>query len=158
MPRGIPNVTRETESTDFVPHAGREPLDWTMLRTGVPQVQIVGEREFETTAETEAFMEELVVIQVHKSTDKNAVPQVPVGINGDKIWIPRGVPVRLPRKFVEVLARSQEATFSTDDNPDPNADEGKMIRRTNGQVYPFSVIQDRNPRGRAWLERVTREA
>lgn len=147
---------QEIHSTDFVESGQRQPLDWRVLRTGSPQIETITEREFKTTAENEAFMEELVVIEVHRSTDKNAVPQVPVGVNGDKIWIPRGLPVRLPRKFVGVLAQSQEAAFRTDDNPDPNADEGKVIRRTNGLVYPFSVIRDDNPRGRAWLERVTR--
>lgn len=148
--------TRETHSTDYMENAV-QALDWTQLRTGQAPIEAISEREFAETKDMEAFMQELVVIEVHRSTDKNAIPQVPVGVNGDKIWIPRGRPVRLPRKFVEVLARSQEAAFRTDDNPDPGADEGKIIRRTNGQSFPFTVIRDENPRGRAWLERMIRE-
>lgn len=148
---------REIHSSDYVDAGPREPLDWRVLRNGSPQVETITEREFKTVEEAEAFMAELVDIEVHRSTDPNASPQVPVGVNGDKLWLPRGTPVRLPRKFVEVLARSQEASFRTDTNPDPQADEGKIIRRTNGQSFPFSVLRDPNPRGRAWLERVTRE-
>jgi hypothetical protein len=130
-------------------------MDWKTLRIGMPALEI--ERDTRTIVEIEKFMQDELVIVIHKSTDKNAVPRVPVGVNGEVAWLPRDVKIRIPRKFVERLARSQEATYRTDDNPDPRMDEGKIIRRTNGQVFPFQVLHDPSPRGAAWLQRVTRE-
>lgn len=147
----------ERSSAEYVSDDNAGILSWNALRTGMPQVEVQTEAMFKTPLEIEQFMAEELVILIHKSTDKNASPTVPVGVNGEKAWLPRDVKIRIPRRFVAVLARSQEATFSTEDNPDPRADEGKIIRRTNGQVYPFQVLHDPNPRGPAWLAKVARE-
>jgi len=149
-------MAKEQSSTDYMPQGENDGvMDWKTLRIGMPALEI--DRDTRTTAEIEKFMQDELVIVIHKSTDKNAVPRVPVGVNGEVAWLPRDVKIRIPRKFVERLARSQEATFRTDDNPDPRMDEGKIIRRTNGQVFPFQVLHDPSPRGAAWLQRVTRE-
>ena len=149
---------RETLSTDYMPNGENEGiLDWKTLRLGMAALEVASEADVRTTAEIEAFMQEELVIVLHKSTDKNAPPKVPVGVNGETAWLPRDTKIRLPRKFVERLARSQEATFRTDDNPDPRMDEGKVIRRTNGQVFPFQVLHDPSPRGPSWLAMVTRQ-
>lgn len=149
-------MAREQTSTDFMPQGENDGvLDWKTLRLGMAALEI--DRDTRTSAEIEKFMQDELVIVIHKSTDKNAVPRVPVGVNGEVAWLPRDTKIRIPRKFVERLARSQEATFRTDDNPDPRMDEGKIIRRTNGQVFPFQVLHDPSPRGAAWLQRVTRE-
>ncbi len=149
-------MAKEQSSTDYMPQGENDGvMDWKTLRIGMPALEI--DRDTRTAAEIEKFMQDELVIVIHKSTDKNAVPRVPVGVNGEVAWLPRDVKIRIPRKFVERLARSQEATFRTDDNPDPRMDEGKIIRRTNGQVFPFQVLHDPSPRGAAWLQRVTRE-
>lgn len=149
-------MAREQTSTDFMPQGENDGvLDWKTLRLGMAALEI--ERDTRSAPEIEKFMQDELVIVIHKSTDKNAVPRVPVGVNGEVAWLPRDTKIRIPRKFVERLARSQEATFRTDDNPDPRMDEGKIIRRTNGQVFPFQVLHDPSPRGAAWLQRVTRE-
>lgn len=151
-------MAKEKLSTDYMPTGENDGiLDWKTLRLGMAQLEIANEQDMRTSAEIEQFMQDELVIVIHRSTDKNASPKVPVGVNGEKAWLPRDVKIRIPRKFVERLARSQEATFSTDDNPDPRMDEGKLIRRTNGQVFPFQVLHDPSPRGPAWLARVTRE-
>lgn len=149
-------MAKEQSSTDYMPQGENDGvMDWKTLRIGMPALEI--ERDTRTIVEIEKFMQDELVIVIHKSTDKNAVPRVPVGVNGEVAWLPRDVKIRIPRKFVERLARSQEATYRTDDNPDPRMDEGKIIRRTNGQVFPFQVLHDPSPRGAAWLQRVTRE-
>ena len=151
-------MARERLSTDLMPRGENEGiLDWNTLRLGVAAIEVAKEVEVRSSAEIEAFMQEELVIVIHKSTDKNAVERVPVVVNGETAWLPRDIKLRIPRKFVERLARAQEATFRTDDNPDPRMDEGKIIRRTNGQVFPFIVLHDPSPIGRTWLERVTRE-
>lgn len=101
--------------------------------------------------EYEAFMVEPVVIELQRTTDKNAPPVVGVGVNGDVRWLPRGVPIRLQRKFLEPLCR-KETSFETKPDHDPGAEVGMKTRLTSAQPYGFSVIQDPNPKGRAWLE------
>lgn len=151
-------MARAQESTDYVPRDPNEGVvSWTQLRIGREEIVTTGPEELKGV-DVAKFMEEELTIVIHKSTDKNALERVPVGVNGETAWLPRDVKIRLPRKFVERLARAQEATFRTDDNPDPRMDEGKIVRRTNGQVFPFAVLHDPNPRGAAWLARITRES
>lgn len=160
MPRGIPNSSsKEVHSVDFMADAdaGPQAIDYEVLRTGARQIETVTEREFESVKEMEAFMNERVTIVVHKTADKNESPRVPVGLNGEIVWLPRDIPVRIPRRLVGVLAQSQEASFSTDDNPNPNADEGKIITRRKAMATQFSVMHDPNPLGAAWLRRAIRE-
>jgi hypothetical protein len=149
---------REVLSTDLMPKGLNDGvISWNALRLGIAAVEVIADKDAMSTLETEKFMEDELVIVIHRSTDKNALEKVPVGVNGETAWLPRDTKIRLPRKFVERLARAQEATFRTDDNPDPRMDEGKVIRRTNGQVFPFQVLHDPSPRGQAWLAKVTRE-
>lgn len=150
--------TPETESTDYMPRGVNDgAVTWNQLRVGTPALQVVQDRDLMKDVDIEKFMADELTIVIHKSTDKNALERVPVGVNGEQAWLPRDVKIKLPRRFVERLARAQEATFRTDDNPDPRMDEGKLIRRTNGQAFPFAVLHDPNPRGQAWLAKVTRE-
>lgn len=151
-------MARAQESTDYVPRDpnGGAAISWNQLRIGRDDIAVAGTDELKGL-DLAKFMEEELTIVIHKSTDKNALEKVPVGVNGETAWLPRDVRIRLPRKFVERLARAQEATYRTHDNPDPRMDEGKIVRRTNGQVFPFAVLHDPNPRGPAWLDRISRE-
>lgn len=148
-------------STDLMPHDEFEGLvDFSALQVSSPhRIETITAREWETTAEAEAFMHEPMVIEIHPTTDKNASPVVPLAVNGaPAIAIPRGRPVRILRHWVEALAHSRVSGYRQVKVQDPNADEGFSTHRTSGQDYPFSVLQDKNPKGRRWLERVLREA
>ena len=137
-----------------------EPLD--MMQSNVPQMTLAGRldpitmREFKKTAEYEAFMEQPVVIEINETTDINAPAIVYVGVNGDGRWLPRGVPVKLQRKFVERLAQAQEMRFITTPNRDQESDQGMRVVRKTAQAYGFAVIRDDNPLGRRWLMRMQR--
>ncbi len=151
-------------SADFLDDSTAElhqqPID--MMQSNVAQATLVGRldpitvREMKEIAEYEAFMESPVTIEINETTDVNAPPQVFVGVNGDARWLPRGVPVRLQRKFVERLAQAQEMRFSTVNNKDQDSDQGMKILRKTAQSYGFSVIQDNHPLGRRWLMRMQR--
>ena len=80
---------------------------------------------------------------------------VPIGCNGEHVWLPRGRAISIPRKFIESLAR-YELSFASEQSKDPNSDEGFVQRQRASQPYPFTVIRDDNPKGRAWLERMMR--
>lgn len=117
----------------------------------------INEREFKDIVEYEAFMAEGVTIMIHKTTDKNAPWVVPVGVNGDIRYFPRDVRMRVPRKFVEVLAKAQEEQLKTVQNRDHESDNAMTTTRQSASSYGFSVLHDPNPAGGRWLRRVTRQ-
>lgn len=114
----------------------------------------IDEALFKSIVEYEKFMAQGVVIMINETTDKNAPPVVPCGVNGDFRWLPRGVKVRVPRKFVEVLANSQETRYKTVANRDSEADNAMKEMATTAQCYGFAVIRDPDPKGPRWLERI----
>ena len=69
----------------------------------------------------------------------------------------RGVPTTVKRKYVEILARMKETKY-TQVTRNPSApDQIDMVAR-HGLSYPFDLVEDKNPRGRAWLQNVLAEA
>lgn len=109
-------------------------------------------------AAEEAFMNEYVEIEVATTTDDNAPPMVLLNVNGTNQPIPRGVPVKVRRKYVEVLARCKETKYRQPDRDMMNPEQGNEMLGRTALVYPFNVIADENPKGRAWLKAVMAEA
>lgn len=156
----------EVEYTgDFTAGDGEEVpvLDLTessyfmMARSGASIEPVYDYHGLKDIVEYEKFMQEPLVIQLHTSNDPNAYPWVPLGINGEEKWIPRGIPVRLRRKFVERLAQAQSTTYKTVENADKASDSGFVERRTTGHDFPFDVIHDPNKLGRRWLQRMQKQ-
>lgn len=162
--------------------AGDEKRVLDMMKTGLsaPQLlkhlEVISSREFSyedievdgrlqvgRSLEMEAFMEQPVEIEIAESTDQKASPLVYVAINGDARWLPRGVPLRIPRKFVERLAQSSERSFTTT-RQNNGAEEGENERPAkvkNTQAYPFSVLRDScrdRALSRRWLVRMTKQS
>lgn len=137
------------------PELGRQVVSYKQLKlTLVPQnIVAVSDREFQKAAEMEAFMQELVTIVVHKTTDKNDEPWVPVGCNGEHVWLPRGTYIEIPRKFLESLMRTTRS-YKSVENADPRADEGYTQQHDDTLRFRFDMVEDGNPKGRAWMRRV----
>jgi len=113
--------------------------------------------DFKREITEEAFFNEIVVIEVADSTDENANPLPILTVGEQRQFIPRGIRVGVKRKFVEVLARCKETKYRQN-RPDPaNPDYMEMIPKT-ALAYPFSVIEDKNPKGAAWLRAIIHEA
>lgn len=105
-----------------------------------------------------AFNEEPVTILLHRGREKNAPTHEHVSVNGKTIWIPVDQPTRIARKFVEVLARAQPMNVSTDSGESPGDQiTFNNVNRSLSSLCSFSVLEDKNPRGREWLTRVMRE-
>lgn len=111
-----------------------------------------------------AFNEEPVKILIHRNTDGlsakttdyiavNGVPAemlfrngwVPIG------YLPRGVSFITKRKYISVLAASRleniKANYIERDNQNPE----NYVERTTVHPVAFSMLEDKNPRGAAWL-------
>jgi hypothetical protein len=122
-----------------------------------PVIETVAEsRDFSKLAADEAFMNELVTVMVHSTTDENQPNHVVVNCNGMNQPLIRGVPTTVKRKYVEILARMKETKY-TQVTRNPSApDQIDMVAR-HGLSYPFDLVEDNNPRGRAWLQNVLAE-
>ena len=67
----------------------------------------------------------------------------------------RGQETVVKRKFVEALARCRTTKYQQRHNP-IERDKIENVPIT-VQTYPFSVLEDRNPKGRAWLQGIVAE-
>ena len=122
-----------------------------------PVIETLSEStDFRTLASEESFMNELVTINVHSTTDENQAPSVVVNVNGTNQPIIRGYPTMVRRKYVEVLARMKETKYNQVTRNASAPDQIDMIAR-HGLCYPFDLVEDANPRGRAWLQHVLAE-
>lgn len=156
-------MAKETQATDYLSREMAGVIDFGSLPVGGYSVQPITDREFDTSkpeqlAEYEKFMAMPIVVKIQSTGDPNSPQVCEVGLNGVKVTIPRDKPVRIPRAFVENIARSQTRGYRQDRVADPMADEGMKTRRIIGTDYPMAIIEDKHPKGRAWLERITRES
>jgi hypothetical protein len=104
-----------------------------------------------------AFMNEMVTVRIHPSTDRNAHPLPDVYVNGRVQRFPRGEELAVRRCFVEVLARSRLTTFDNQLIKDASGNDKYVYPAHTAEVYPFTVIGD-SAKGEAWLKNVMRSA
>ncbi len=107
--------------------------------------------------ELEAFMNEMVLIRISERQHENDVPVAFVSVNGVNHPIPRGVPTWVKRHYVEALEHSRTKAYDLQltDPQDPSKRE--LVERPM-KSFPYMVLEDRNPRGRAWLDSLMRQA
>jgi hypothetical protein len=62
------------------------------------------------------------------------------------------------RKFVEGLARAKKTSYGNTLRVDQQTGlQSYVWPSKTGLRYPFAVIEDKNPRGKTWLEAVLRQ-
>ena len=137
--------------------ATKQKIQGIEISDDAPTIDLVSElKDFAALASSEVFMNEHVTIMVHSSTDENQPPQVIVNCNGMNQPIIRGYPTTIKRKYVEILARMKETKYSQVTRNPAAPDQIDMVAR-HGLSYPFDLVEDKNPRGRAWLTNVMAE-
>lgn len=109
--------------------------------------------DFDQKVDRAAFNEELVTINVYSDGTPGALDVIVVTVNGVNQPIIRGRDQRIKRKYVEALARSRITSYAQEVQ-DPSRPENIQMRPISALTYPFSVREDRNPKGRAWLESI----
>ena len=119
--------------------------------------------------EDSAFAEEPVTIQISASSEKNPPKVVDCWVNGKGAevfmngkwhilsYLPIGQQITTRRKYVEVLARSKPDSVQTNVVERDGEDPENQLTRSTSSKYPFSVIEDRNPAGAAWLRQILME-
>jgi hypothetical protein len=137
--------------------ATKQKIQGIEISDDAPEIDLVSEsKDFSALAASEAFMNELVTVMVHSTTDENQPPQVTVNCNGMNQPIMRGYPTTVKRKYVEILARMKETKY-TQVTRNPAAPDQIDMQARHGLAYPFDLVEDKNPRGRAWLNNVMAE-
>jgi len=105
-------------------------------------------------AEEVAFLNEMVTVIVHETTDKNPEPVVMTSVNGRNQFFVRGEQQLVRRMYVEQLVRAKTTTFTQERFQDAAGNDSiRNVPRTTLR-YPFSVVEDNNPRGGAWLRTI----
>lgn len=118
-----------------------------MVEAGIEQPNTKG---FDAYTKELAFMEEPVKIVLHESTDENAEPIVDLYCNGTPQRLIRGMEQVVKRKYVQILCDARQTSIKTQTGVQGDNVVNRVNRHT-AVRYPFSVIEDRNPNGSAWL-------
>lgn len=115
-----------------------------------------------------AFNEEPVTIRIEPSADKHAATAHPVWVNGkgaevfqngrwDEIgYLPVARVLTIKRKYVAVLAGAKFDRINTEVVEKEGNDPYNTIQRFTSASVAFSVLEDKNPKGRAWLTELIR--
>lgn len=147
------NKTPHIEVSDNLPTSSTKPV---VADEGL-SIESLVTTEFGREVAEEAFANELVVICVADSTSEEANPLPWLTVGEQRQFIPRGVNIAVKRKFVEVLARCKETKYRQH-VPDPMNPENRVMVPKTALAYPFSVIEDKNPKGQSWLRAILNEA
>ncbi len=106
------------------------------------------------------FMEEPVEVFIHMTNEKDADKIFDIQVNGrPQIFVPGNTYI-VRRKFVDGLARAKPVHYENEEYMD--VQNGKPIMSVRhpgrrGLRYPFTVVEDKNPLGAAWLKGVLAE-
>jgi len=79
-----------------------------------------------------------VTIQIHTHEDPNRNHPVPVGVDGDKILIARGIPTTISVKHLEVLDRARVTTHVKEVDGAGNP----LLRKYDYLQYPYTILDD----------------
>ena len=104
------------------------------------------------------FMEELVTVEIHDVSEENADHGFTIWVNGKPETFYRGQSKTVKRMFVEGLARARKTGYKCVERINPETGIKEYIYPSHtGLRFPFSVLEDRNPKGREWLKQTLRQ-
>ena len=122
------------------------------------EVEIAERMPNKEKAEELRFMQEVLTVMVHESTDPTDDPTPLVQINGRSQYFIRGADVHCKRMFVERLARARRTRYSQKIVVDENGVKSYKNVPHTALRYPFVVKHDPSgDKGRAWLDGILSE-
>lgn len=114
-------------------------------------------KELARLAREEAFMNELVLIEVYESPKEDDPTHFILNVNGTNQVVFRGRTMHIKRKYLEVLARMRETRFSQPQRDLSNPEAGNDFRPRSGDVYPYTLVEDTRE-GLEWHKKVRSSA
>lgn len=106
-----------------------------------------------------AFLEQMVTVELSEGTDIDAEKFIFLSVNGvgpgpnGFEWVPRGVPVRMKRKYLEVLARARQVKYKNHEQTNREGVQESFQRARSADIYPFTIIED-SREGIDWLRQL----
>ena len=126
---------------------------------------MIGEKDM---LERLAFDDEPVTIRLEPNTDPNSPTHFPIWVNGkgaevfmngrwiEMTYLPIGQVLTTKRKYVAVLACAKTDKVTTEVTEKESERPKNNVARFTSAIHSFSIIEDRNPRGAAWLAELRR--
>lgn len=114
---------------------------------------------FKAKAERTKFDQESVLIRVEESHIDDGMHDTSfsVSVNGNKLILEEGKEYAVPRAFVELLLRNIYTTVGCKKVVDSDGSESYEHPLRSSQRYPISIVEDKNPMGRAWYNSIRSE-
>jgi hypothetical protein len=106
-----------------------------------------------------AFLEEMVTVELSEGTDIDAEKYVFLSVNGvgpgpnGLQWVPRGTPVQMKRKYLEVLAKARQVKYKNHEQTNREGVQESFQRARSADIYPFTIIEDTRE-GIEWLRQL----
>lgn len=157
MPRGVydrnktVNKRINSEDTDIV-GGEREFKVGDVAGRGLDMPEIDNEIVVGGDIDKERFHNDVLTVQFAPRSNENEPLFAEVNVNGKRVVARRGDTVQMKRFQVAVLAQSKIARVEQQRVTGPDGNPQYVEREIFSQTYPFSVIDDPDPRGRAWLK------
>jgi len=107
--------------------------------------------EFTDKMDLLAFMEEPVGVFIHETSEKDADMVFDIQVNGKAHVFRRGQTLVVRRKFIEGLARAKPVHYDNVEFVQKDGTNNVRWPGRRGLRYPFTVMEEHNPRGKAWL-------
>ena len=119
-----------------------------------PEVKVVQDID-PKTLQAIAFYEQMCVVYVADTSEKNADPVFTIGVNGINYMFIRGRRYRLPRYVVEGLARAKPISYKNEEYTTPDGRRDYRYPSKTGVRYNFNVEEDPSGAvGEMWLRNV----
>ncbi len=113
---------------------------------------------FEDHAAQLAFLNEMVIVNIAENSDPNAENPVMLSVNGRAVYLKRGEDSVVRRMYVEQLLRAKPVGINTKVGRGDDGEVTNKITKTSAIKYPFSMVRDDSPLGRAWMRKILNEA
>ena len=127
------------------------------VETVRPGLTTVDTMEFKEKAEQTLFDQEKIEIMVMPSAATYPDHTFFVGVNGIQRLIVRGKKQWLPRNYVEVLLRAKISSYANVERRNAQNELEVVYPETKSHRYPLQILNDRNPLGAKWLQRVAND-
>jgi len=128
--------------------------DVEVVRPGIASVDSM---EFKEKADQTQFDLEKLQVMVMPSASTYPDHTFFVGVNGRQLLIIRGQRQWLPRNYVEVLLRAKISSYANVERRNAANELEVVYPETKSHRYPLQILQDHNPLGTKWLERVAND-
>lgn len=180
MPRGVPNPKQDDSDTAVMTRVPPvmatktfEPMEQqigqdvprAMKSTGPARdaledaVIVPAERPINgEKAAMLQFMEMPITVHIHTTSDPTAEQVFEIINGGQREFFRRGETKTVRRKFVDILATRKITTYSQKRIQDKDGIWQDVQVPNSALRYPFSVVEDRHPRGADWLTAMLAQA